>query len=143
MIRRSKADQEGKGQTTAILRGTGPFCRRDYCGSGWTQPASLRAHCSGKCRKAASASAAGSAAQHIRRHQERHCRDWPRREEVRQPFNAIAVDLDCGTQRRIGWNMNEISRHSTDVLASYVREAERVRAARIGRDVLKREWARR
>jgi hypothetical protein len=56
----------------------------------------------------------------------------------------FAVDFDCGTQRRIGWNMNEISRHkSTDVLASYVREAELVRAARIGRDVLKREWARR
>jgi hypothetical protein len=33
-IQRSKADQEGKGQTIAILRGTGPFCPVGRCRNG-------------------------------------------------------------------------------------------------------------
>jgi len=56
-IRRSKTDQEGKGQTIAGPARRRPVSvRRGCCRNGWMQLALLRGRCFGRCRRAASAS---------------------------------------------------------------------------------------
>jgi hypothetical protein len=80
-IRRSKTDQEGKGQTIAILRGAGPFCPVRLLHEGSTPLASPRAHRSGRRPKAASASAIGSPGRLLRHREAKHCRDRGRRIE--------------------------------------------------------------
>jgi site-specific recombinase XerC len=96
-IRRSKTDQEGKGQTIAVLRGAGPFCpvrllREWLDAAGITEGALFRQVPKGGKRVGTGLAAArimtssnpvspGSGV------------------EVRQPFHAGGLDFDCGQER--------------------------------------------
>jgi site-specific recombinase XerC len=125
-IRRSKADQEGKGETIAVLRGVGPFCpvrllREWLDAAGIIEGALFRQLPKGGKRIGGRL---GGRAYY---------------EVIKQGIAGIGLDASkygshlmrsgwISTAARNGasvWKMKEISRHkSTDVLAGYIREAE-------------------
>jgi site-specific recombinase XerD len=125
-IRRSKTDQEAKGQTIAILRGAGPFCpvrllREWLDAAGVAEGALFRQ--TPKGGKRVGDRITGQTYYDV----------------VKQAIDAIGLDASkfgshsmrsgwISTAAKNGasiWKMKEISRHkSTDVLAGYVREAE-------------------
>jgi integrase len=125
-IRRSKTDQEGKGQTVPILRGAGPFCPvrllREWLDAAGIFEGALfrRVPKGGKC---IGARLGGRAYYDV----------------IKQGIAGIGLDASkfgshsmrsgwISTAASNGasvWKMKEISRHkSTDVLAGYIREAE-------------------
>jgi site-specific recombinase XerC len=125
-IRRSKTDQEAKGQTIAILRGTGPFCPvrllKEWLDAAGISEGALFRACPKGGRRVGDR-IAGRTFYDV----------------VKNGVAAIGLDASkygshsmrsgwISTAARNGaslWKMKEISRHkSTDVLAGYVREAE-------------------
>jgi integrase len=138
-IRRSKTDQEAKGQTIAVLRGAGPFCpvrllREWLDAAGIIEGALFRQVPKGGKRIGGRL---GGRAYY---------------EVIKQGIAGIGLNASkygshsmrsgwISTAARNGasvWKMKEISRHkTTDVLASYIREAELFQQHAVGRDVLR------
>jgi integrase len=125
-IRRSKTDQEAKGQTIAVLRGAGPFCPvrflREWLDAAGIIEGALFQQVP-KGGKGIGGRLGGRAYYEV----------------IKQGIAGIGLNASkygshsmrsgwISTAARNGasvWKMKEISRHkTTDVLASYIREAE-------------------